>query len=325
MEGNMGEVGNAIKLLTILQSKGQAKSDYLANRLEVSRRQIYRYIEQLQKSGIGIKSKRGRYGGFILDKNQFVNFNSIKKEDIELMELACQNLKGANFTHAGEVENTVEKLKAIVSFSNSDNDVLNEYKEYYFVKENPTNSNKVYLKKIFEDIRASINTREKIKILYNSNSSEKGYRKIHPYGIFSNWGDLYIVAYCEKRNSLRNFKINRILDYKILENETYKVEKKFDIKTYAEESFGVFKDDKIHFKLKIIHPFSTIIKEREHIKNEKITDIDEKTILYEAEAKGKTEIISWIISMENYCEIIEPEDLREEIRGILKKMIKIYE
>jgi predicted DNA-binding transcriptional regulator YafY len=321
----MGEIGNAIRLLTILQSKGKAKSNYLADRLEVSERQIYRYIEQIQNSGIEIKSKRGRYGGFSLDRNQFINFNSINKKDIDMMELACQSLYGTNFPHKKEIEYIIEKLKAIASNNiskNQNNEILSEY---YFVKEIHSNYETEYKKKLFDSIRSSINAREKFEILYDSNSSEKSYRKIHPYGIFSNKGDLYVVAYCEKRKELRNFKINRILDYEVLEEERFELKENFNIEKYANKSFGVFQDEKIHFKLKIHHPFSTIMKEKVFIKNEKIIDLDEETIIYEAEATGKTEIISWIISMKTYCEVLEPESFRDEIKIILKNMIKIYE
>lgn len=318
----MGEVGNAIRLLTILQSKGEAKSDYLADRLEVSKRQIYRYIGQIQNSGIEIKSKRGRYGGFTLDRNQFVNFNSINKDDIEIMELACQNLKGTNFPHTKEVQNILEKLQAITKSKKiKENKIVSDY---YFVKEIHSNYDTKFKKKLFDTIRSSINTREKIQILYDSNSSKKSCRKIHPYGIFSSQGDLYLVAYCEKRKELRNFKINRILDYKILENQRYKLKKSFNIKKYVNKSFGVFQDEKIHFKLKIHHPFSTLIKEKEYIKDEKIIDLDKKTIIYEAEATGKTEIVSWIISMKTYCEVLEPNELRNEIKSILTNMINKY-
>jgi len=321
----MGEVGNTIRLLTILQSKGQAKGDYLADRIEVSKRQIYRYIGQLQKSGIDIKSKRGRYGGFYLDRNQFLNFNSINKEDIELMELACQNLKGTNFPHTKEIKNIIEKLKSSTSLPYSQYSSNIKSTDYYIVKENSSNVNTTYAKKLFDDMRASINTREKIRILYKSNSSGESYRNVHPYGIFSNQGEMYLVAYCEKRKDIRSFKTNRIIDYEILEEKRYKIKENFSMKEYTDLSFGVFKDKKIYFKLKITHPFSTIIKEREHIKNEKIVEVDENTITYEAEAMGKTEIISWIISMKTYCEVLEPKNFRKEVKEILQNMLRIYE
>lgn len=320
----MGEIGNALKLLTILQSKGVAKSDYLADRLEVSKRQIYRYIQQLEKSGINIKSKRGRYGGYTIDKNQFINYNTVLPSEIELLELAYKNLKSTNFPHIKEIESIMDKMKSVCIKNINDSQNLKGTTDYYFVKFNRSFTDDSYIIKLFDDIRACISSKEKMKILYDSNSSEKIYRKIHPYGIFSNKGDLYLVAFCEKRKSLRNFKINRITEYEILEEERYKIRKDFNIKKYADESFGVFKDKSLNFKLKIKHPFSTIIKERETIKDEKIKELDDETIIYEAEAKGKTEIISWIISMKTHCEVLEPKELRQEVREILDDMVQIY-
>jgi len=321
----MGEIGNALKLLTILQCKGVAKSDYLADRLEVSKRQIYRYIQQLEESGININSKRGRYGGYTIDKNQFINYNTVQPNEIELLELAYKNLKSTNFPHTKDIEDIIDKLKSVCIKNIADEQNLREAVDYYFVKENHKTINDNYIKELFDNIRSCISSKEKMKILYDSNSSEKIYRKIHPYAIFSNRGDLYLVAFCEKRNSLRNFKINRIIEYEILDDERYKIKEDFNIKKYADESFGVFKDESLKFKLKIRHPFSTIIKERETIKDEKVKEIDDDTIIYEAEAKGKTEIISWIISMKTHCEVIEPERLKKEVKDILEDMVEIYE
>jgi len=321
----MGEIGNTLKLLTILQSKGVAKSNYLADRLEISRRQVYRYIQQLEESGIDIKSKRGRYGGYTLNKNQFINYNTINKDEIEILELAFKNLKSTNFPHISEIENIMDKLKSVSLKNEKENLNIKEMTDFYFVKESSSTTNEGYIKKVFDDIRGCISAKEKMKILYDSNSSEKINRKIHPYGIFSNRGDLYLVAFCEKRKKLRNFKISRIKQYQILDKERYKSNPKFNIRKYADESFGVFKDKSLHFKLKIEHPFSTILKERETIKGEKITKEDEDTIIYEAKAKGKTEIISWIISMKTYCEVLEPKELRKEVKEILQDMLRIYE
>ena len=55
-------------------------------------------------------------------------------------------------------------------------------------------------------------------------------------------------------------------------------------------------------------------KHNENFNNEKITDhINEGYLIYEASCYGKKQMINQIMSMGSFCEVLEPESLKEEI------------
>lgn len=91
-----------------------------------------------------------------------------------------------------------------------------------------------------------------------------------------------------------------------------------------QDCFGIFKDEEMELKLKIKYPMSQIIKEKIWSDNQEIIDMDNKSIIFKAKLRGITEIKSWILSMGQSVEVLEPKSLRENIENEIEEIIKIY-
>lgn len=70
---------------------------------------------------------------------------------------------------------------------------------------------------------------------------------------------------------------------------------------------------------------SQIVKEKQYSINQKIEEIDNETIYFEARLKGYKEIKSWVMSMGSLVEVIEPIKLKEEILEEVNEIRKMYE
>lgn len=82
------------------------------------------------------------------------------------------------------------------------------------------------LKDIYLSLRKAINKKNKVKIKYYSNDSGLNDRVIHPSEMFYYLEEWYVAAFCEKRNSIRLFKLNNIQEYEILDDKYEKFELK---------------------------------------------------------------------------------------------------
>ncbi len=69
---------------------------------------------------------------------------------------------------------------------------------------------------------------------------------------------------------------------------------------------------------------SQLVKEKQYSVNQKITEVDEDTIIFEAELKGYPEVKSWVLSMGSKVEVLEPEKLRKDIAKEMRKLQKTY-
>jgi predicted DNA-binding transcriptional regulator YafY len=170
------------------------------------------------------------------------------------------------------------------------------------------------------DIHLAIISVKKIKTIYTSLSSGRSERIIRPYGIINYKGSPYLVGYCENRKRILSFKISRFQSVELL-NDKYVIPEGFSLNEFAGNSLGIYNDDIFSLKLRIDWPMSYIISEKKWVDNQVINWIDDKTIIFEAEMAGKTEIISWILSMGENVNVLEPVYLKDEIRSILSNMI----
>ncbi|APH16253.1 transcriptional regulator family protein [Clostridium sporogenes] len=314
----MSKVGNVFKMLILLKSRGKMKINDIARELEVDERQVRRYRNDLEQAGIYIEYTSGRYGGYQYEEQDYLLDLNLTKEERSVILMALEQLKYDNFICYRDFKLIVDKINCLSEREN--NDLIHAE---YFIKNTRINYNYEREKNIWIDINAAIITRNKIKIKYNSLNTGEKERIVRPYAVFQYKGSMYFVGYCELRQKIREFKISRIMSYEIL-GEKFERAHNFNFKEYMKDCFGIFKDEEIELKLKIKHPMSQIVKERIWADNQKIIDIEDKAIMFQAKVRGITEVKSWILSMGQSVEVLEPKSLRRNIENEIEKMIKIY-
>lgn len=70
----MGKIDNAFKIIMLLKKNEILKAGEIADKLNISERQIKEYVYQLRQAGIDIKSKPGIAGGYYIDKCPFCEY-----------------------------------------------------------------------------------------------------------------------------------------------------------------------------------------------------------------------------------------------------------
>lgn len=317
----MSRLSNALNMYMLLQGRRLMTVNELSEIIEVSPRMIKGYKNDLEKAGIYIASKRGKNGGYYLVNRIELKGLGINKEELNALKMANEAIKSGNHVFALDFEILANKI-------------LNAEKEFehinYFYKDNLKSVDiKEKESEIWKLISKSIINKKKVKMNYESlNSSnreaEDKIRIVHPYGTFDHEGATYFFGYCEKRKEVRQFKLSRIRGIEILDDK-FAINIKYDIKDIMKKSFGIIDDNMFDLKLKISHPMSQLVKERQYSLDEKITEIDEGTIIYKARLKGYQEVKSWVLSMGSKVEVLEPEKLKEDIIEELRKLKNIYE
>ena len=316
----MGHLENCLKMIYLLRTNNRIKKKELAERLEVSERQIKRYKEALDPY-FDIEEKAGIYGGYKLidDDGYFPIKNLLTEHEIYLIKDFIQSID-SNFLEGNEeLANAISKIN--FTFGNDSNLLSNSIIPYSRVKPmKKEDENKVLCisKSILEEIEIIINYKGN-----NDNSPKE--RRIQPYKLITYKGEKYLVAFCLLKNDIRFFKLSRIIDFKCT---TIKFEKKIDINKILKEqrknSIGIFGGKEYKLKLKIAPPMANTIAERIWVDNQKITYLDDGKIIFQATMKGGPEISSWILSMGESVQIIEPLELKEKIKDILRKMINNF-
>ncbi|HAE42717.1 MAG TPA: transcriptional regulator [Clostridiales bacterium] len=320
----MSKLSNTMIMLVLLRAKQQMKIGEIAEILEVNNRMVQIYRDDLEKAGIIIESKPGRYGGYSLPKtyDSLLNLN-LNPEEVMALNMAYKQLEESGLIYANELSVAYNKLMASLQVNKHYQGDVNDYQ--FVSKSSPAALSNNQEREHCKKIHASLIQKKQIHINYYSLlNDEHQERTVSPYALYEYRNSLYLTGFCHLRQEIRDFKISRIKslattdDYFVMPSD-------FSLKDYMTNCLGIFKDTTQKVVLKIRHPMSQIIREKIWSDNQVITDIpNEKAILFEAHLQGEIEIISWILSMGSDVEVIEPTDLKDKIREKLEKMIKNF-
>lgn len=295
---------------------GKVTRKELSQELEVGIREITRYKEDLESAGVTITNIKGKHGGYVLKNKDYLLNLELSKTEEESLTHAVDYIKNKNFIYFNNFKSAVDKIKA----------VNQEHK--LEINKIEISDKTAKAKIIYEEERSKwltindgIINNKKILIKYQNANGTSTERIIHPYALFTYYEANYCLALCENRNDIRQFKVMRIVDIMLLNDNFEKID--IDTNDYINNTMGLFKDELINMKLKISYPYAKGFSEVRWINNEKLTDhIEKGYLIYEASAYGKVQIINWIMGMGSSCEVIEPKSLKEDIIKEYENILK---
>ncbi len=179
---------------------------FLAQKLEVSTRTIYRYVDALSLSNVPIRADKGTNGGIMLCEESKLYANTLTKQEFNTVITALDNLENTG-GKLDTVDRIKQKITSLEKLSKNDSFSLANRN---IVVENSYHANS---KKIESKIRALDKAIDKtliLKIKYHDRSGIVTERDIEPYSFVVKDGEWYIYAWCLLRNEQRLFKLTRI-------------------------------------------------------------------------------------------------------------------
>ena len=314
----MGKIGAALNMVMLLQNNGKMKIEEIARELEVSNRQVQEYKSELEQAGIFINSQSGKYGGYSIAPGSRYLSIPVRDMDLSILDRVSDFLTKSNNMYSDEYKNSINRIKS--NFKKREY-IDEEVKYFYIYPGSSVNKEKEI--KLCEQISDAYSMKNKIEIGYKSIKSGESERVLHPYGIYNYEGDTYLIAYCEKRKEVRDFKLCRISKLNIMD-EKYKIDEKFDIHEYTKNSIGNFKGEELDIHLIIREPFATIVSEKRWSSKQSIKELSDGSIDFKARMMGYEQIKSWILGMGPSVTVLEPKKLVDDVKEDIKKMMSTY-
>jgi predicted DNA-binding transcriptional regulator YafY len=148
-------------------------------------------------------------------------------------------------------------------------------------------------------------------------------RTICPFSFHNAENENYLLAHCEKRRDIREFNIKRIISIELL-NEHFPSSMRSAITNHFENSIGAFGGTSFKVKLHVKPPFARVMQEKIYVKNQKVHEQSDGSVLFEARISGRPDVVRWVLGMGASCEVLEPKDLREEVQGVLREALGQY-
>lgn len=299
------KIDRLIGILSILLQKERVTAPFLAEKFEVSRRTILRDIDALNLAGIPIVTAQGADGGISIMEGYRIDRTLLTSSDMQAILAGLRSLDSVCGTT--RYQQLMEKLSAgNSSVLSGNNHILIDLSSWYRSSLEP----KISL------IQKAVEEKRLISFHYYSPNGE-AIRTIEPYFLLFRWSSWYVWGYCRLRLDFRMFKINRI------ENLSFTGEI-FDPRPLTPPSL----DNKTlfppayHVKA-VFHP-SVKWRLIDEYGSESFTVQPDGSLLFQFGFMDKESLFGWILSFGPYAELLEPKQMREELRDRLKAILNIY-
>lgn len=180
----------------------------------------------------------------------------------------------------------------------------------------------------FEKICIAWVTQKRIKITYQSYKREQGKEwLVNPCFVeMTGVGySTYLIGYGESadRNGLTTFKLNRIKEVNILD-EDFEIPEEFDVEKLFATSWGIIWGEDIQVKLKFSPNVTRRVKESIWHHSQQIEDLPNGGCILTMQIGNTLEMTPWIRGWGSDVEVVEPLELREQFKVWAKELCDMY-
>lgn len=300
------KIDRLLGIITILLQCNRTTAPELAKKFEVSRRTIYRDIDDICKAGIPIITYQGGEGGISIVDGYKLDKSVLSVDELQNIITGLKSLGSVSDT-AG-IDRLISKLApkgdAVVSIKDS---ILVDLSSHY----KSSLSEKITL------FKTAISEKKLVCFDYYS---EKGLSKrtIEPYYMTFKWASWYVLGYCRDKNDYRLFKLNRLWRHRIIDEAFNPREipiKELDLDDY-------FTDEN---KITIIFDKSLEYRLIEEYGPDCYEVMEGGNLKFSIRYSNKDYMLSWVLGFGDKARIVEPIDLAKEIKEKAKNIIKNYE
>ena len=301
-----------IEILFILLSRNKVSARYLADRLGVSLRTIYRYIDELSIV-LPIYNTRGRNGGFSVSETYKLPSSFFSIEESEFLTGVLSGMN--NEVNSQMLSKILDKITAITKKGDG-NETLNFGN--LIIDGGPWGDVEGYKQSVtfFEN---AIENKKVVRLSYLSKSGESTEREIEPHVLILKQGLWYVYAYCLLKNEFRLFKLARIEKA----NDTGKNFNRRSIENLKESLKTWYETLSVETVTLKVNKLAKADVE-EWLGVNKMTKLKDGTILASFNLPIYDFLVGKILSFGNKVEVIEPTSLKKAVKQAAKSVADLY-
>lgn len=320
--------------------------------IDAERRSIYRDIDEInkalwmldnetdiQEAAKVIDADEDNLEKFIVyDKKQKGFYVRQRKYEVDDIRLLAESIYASKFLTKNQADNLVDVVCGFVSEYQREN-----IKHDTFLVDRVRTNNKSVLYNIGtlneamrKGTKAAPHIPEKVSFKYlkysiNDVSQQAERRKgnvyvVSPFMLLINDGNYYLLAYSEKYQEMRTYRVDRMKDVtptgEVREGED--VFLKMDLKSYTQRVFGMFGGERKGITLRFINPLLDTVIDRFGTKGVSYTKADDSHFYITADVEISDQFFGWLCGFGKKVKIIGPESVESAFKAYLDKIREMY-
>ena len=296
------QINRMFEMIYLLLEKQSVTAKELAERFEVSTRTIYRDMEALSAAGVPVYAAKGRGGGirilpgFVLDKSV------LSRQEQQGILSALQGLRAVGDSDAARA---LDKVSSLFQKSGA---------PWVAVDLSGWSGRK----DLFEQLKAALLQKQLVRFAYYSADGSHTNRLAEPLQLVFKGSGWYLKAFCRMRQGHRLFRLTRIRELEILEEDFDRILEEEDRDEPEELSSG----RPVTLKLKI--DASCSYRVLDEFAPEQVVKNGDGSFTVTVTYPFDRWAIGFLLSFGPGVEVLEPAFARDVVRQKAREILKIY-
>lgn len=289
------------ELVLLLIDHKKMTTKQIADYFEISQRTVLRDLDKLLVAGIPIETNQGYQGGVSIAKTYRLAIDFMSKQEKEALVVGLSALDSVQ-------ENPLLPIVTRKIFQHVPDELpamTIDLSSWYGTS----------LKPKIELIKDCISQQHKVSFVYYSESGDKE-KKVSPYQLVFKWGNWYLRGICEENQDFRLYKLNRMDQLEIVaeRSHSFLVEEAETVEYFEQINFQIHARFSKKVKAQLIDDFG------------KSSFVEKEEGLYFKQGfTDKRYLIRWLLGFGAEVEILEPKEIRNELKEISQAMNKLYQ
>lgn len=147
--------------------------------------------------------------------------------------------------------------------------------------------------------------------------------EVDPYTLIFYKGGLYLLGYAHNRRAVRTFAVERIGHVEV-GKERFEMPAEYRPEEQLQGAFGIVREGVMPIRVRFAPAVAHMVRERLWHPSQQVVEEPEGSVILSFTAGGRMEIIAWLLSYGRHAEVLEPAELRDEVRETVMAMGEMY-
>lgn len=176
---------------------------------------------------------------------------------------------------------------------------------------------------LLSELRRALLFQYRVKLSYSRSGKEAAQYEINPYTLVLAKGGLYLLAHAHNRDAVRLFAVERIAGLTVT-RQRFEMPDEFHPEQHFSDAFGLVTDRPMQLKVRFDSEVAHMVRDRIWRPDQALLTEPDGSVLLSFEAAGSLEILAWVLSYGRHAELLEPPELRKELKRQVKGLREIY-
>jgi len=318
------QAGRLHSIIRLLETRRGLTLDELAEECDVDRRTIHRDLNAVEQAGYGLTTEwsdgKKVYSFLARSRNlPPITFTLPQLMSLYLLRSLGAHLAGTPFQ--AEIDELFKSIHSVLPPRHAAHleriarvslPLLHGARDY-----SPAAA-------FVADLQKALLQQYRIRLKYaKKGKDEAGDYEVDPYTLVFHKGGIYLLGNAHNRAGMRLFALERIRGIEVT-RQRFEIPDSYQPEAHFSSAFGLVSDTQMKVQVRFSPEIAHTVKERIWMPGQKISSDAEGRVTVEFEAAGQMELVSWILSYGVHAEVLEPAELRKEVKRHVKEMREMY-